>query len=791
MMHSDEGLIMPLDDTYIHFQYARQMATGHPFEYNTGDEPTSGATSLLYTPLLALGYTLGFTDLALAYWALALGSASFVISAWLVYLSVRAAGGSRWISGLMMFTFALNGALLWAALSGMETLLFVFSALLCLITFQRGWPRAAAVVGILVALVRPEGAILAVSLAAALAWQHWQRQRTITLWSLGPVLAVGVQPVVNLVLTGTWAATGNQAKSELYDVSLPVVSRLERVLDHWMRMWHEFFLGRAQYGDPYLPGLVFVLALASIAWGVRYSWRKRTIHPALLAGLWIVLLSVAVATLEVAFWHYKRYQLPIMALTIPLAGWCLTALVNRFGHARLVTALAGIILLMSALTNKTFAPLYANNVLVTSSFQLAIAQWINGHLPAEAKLGVFDVGIMRYVGDRYTYDVVGLTTPDIAGAMRQGSGAVYDTMASHPQRPDYFVLYPIASHPTTIYLMRTSVWGRELARFEAPDVNNTTSAGPTQVIVAADWSGITLAAQPHDPYIRGYLAGYEQVGALNIGDLAAEATARYSWHNRDRVPGYLATVEELPYYACEDPSCAILDGVRGINGWEEFDLPATAPGQNYLVVLRAKAQTAAHLEYGCGESLGDLVIPQIEGHWVDIAFLVPGTEGRLCITANGAYYPARYWFYAGNAVAESPPGETPLAIWAGLILLDYSLELTPDELIVHTSWFVPPDLAEQLAGDGKLFVHLYADNNPNQVPVTQWDGYLQRCTPVNNLLPGTFAEAIRLPLAGIPPGDYLIGLGFYDQQTGARYPLQAQYTDEVGQRIFLQTLTLP
>jgi len=75
-------LVMPLDDTYIHFQYARQMATGHPFQYNTGDSPTSGATSLLYTPLLACGYLLGFTDLKLAYWAVALGALSFVLSAW-------------------------------------------------------------------------------------------------------------------------------------------------------------------------------------------------------------------------------------------------------------------------------------------------------------------------------------------------------------------------------------------------------------------------------------------------------------------------------------------------------------------------------------------------------------------------------------------------------------------------------------------------------------------------------------------------------------------------------------
>jgi hypothetical protein len=30
---ANNTLVLPLDDTYIHFQYARQMATGHPFIY--------------------------------------------------------------------------------------------------------------------------------------------------------------------------------------------------------------------------------------------------------------------------------------------------------------------------------------------------------------------------------------------------------------------------------------------------------------------------------------------------------------------------------------------------------------------------------------------------------------------------------------------------------------------------------------------------------------------------------------------------------------------------------------
>jgi hypothetical protein len=62
------NLIMPLDDVYIHFQYAKQLALGLPYQYNTGQPPTSGATSLIYPYLLAIGYKIGFTELWLGLW---------------------------------------------------------------------------------------------------------------------------------------------------------------------------------------------------------------------------------------------------------------------------------------------------------------------------------------------------------------------------------------------------------------------------------------------------------------------------------------------------------------------------------------------------------------------------------------------------------------------------------------------------------------------------------------------------------------------------------------------------
>src|SRR5438876_45169 len=51
---------VPLDDAFIHFQYARSFWEGRGFAFTAGAAPVPGATSLLWPLLLTLPYGLGF-----------------------------------------------------------------------------------------------------------------------------------------------------------------------------------------------------------------------------------------------------------------------------------------------------------------------------------------------------------------------------------------------------------------------------------------------------------------------------------------------------------------------------------------------------------------------------------------------------------------------------------------------------------------------------------------------------------------------------------------------------------
>lgn len=802
LLASDGPLLMPLDDTYIHFQYARQMAQAEPYVYNPGDDPTSGATSFLYTPLLAIGYFIGFHDLSLAYWAVGFGALLFLLSAWLIYRLVLSIfppenhQRSHYFTALFLsLAFVMNGAFAWAAFSGMETLLFVFTVLLALCTYILGDFRYASLAGGLAALARPEGAVVAGLLGLALLWRIF-RQRLWSWWVSLPFLAILIQPTVNFVVTGSFSASGNQAKSHLYNVTIPLSQRLDTVWDFWWRLWREMFTGRSEVDGRYIPAMVVVIALIGMVWSVRDSWRRREISSTLLAASWLIPMSIMISTLDTAFWHFKRYQLPMMALMFPLAGWVLLRLWHWKQWGRMAgLVLSATILVVSSWTTLEYARRYRDNINVLRHQQIPMAEWVDEHLPPDARIGVHDVGVIRYVGNRATYDLVGLTTDGAALAWRQGSGTIVDTMASSENRPDYFAIYhDIQSLPL---IAESGVFGEELVRFETLLPRNTVvSATSTQIVSRADWESVDdLEFQvPRQPVTLDYLDDFELLGRLNVGDLQSEDEWYYEWWNETADGGFVSTIRNLSYASCADLPCRGVDGERTINGGERFDLPPLSNNDgmsDYLVVLRLHAATPARLMVGCDEIEGTKVVPFRPGEWVEIPFLVAGDSDQFCIEVDGTYHPASYWVYGGRFSIESPT-LTPIATFyepddrqeIQLVGVEYAVD---EEIVrVNLRWFSEGNLTQ----DGKFFVHLYDD--PNQHPIRQADdnwlggGIL----PPANWLPGLREDQIIVPLNDIPAGDYVLAIGFYDLLSENRYTVINSEDDEENNRLFLGELNL-
>ncbi len=414
----DGEIIMPLDDAYIHFQYSRQMALGEPYVYNSGEDATSGATSFIYPYILASGYLLGFHDLDLGYWAMGVGALALLASMWLIYHTLRLFDSPLLLRIMFPVIFAVTGSVSWHFMSGMETGLMIAFSLATIYGFVSGRINFFVISTILLALTRPEGSIMAVIAVALFAlrgmidaisfsiFAHDERpSKPKKYWLLLlPMMAIFVQPSLNFILTGSVSASGNQSKSILSMVPFYWDVVIERILDNFVRVWRELATGRDGY---YVP--VLIAPLAFIGW-VSMVMRSRFRFIALLIVLWLVAISGAIATLDTAFWHFKRYQMPLIVMMFPLAGFGLHVfgdVIQRFVGQVKVARLSQIfailvILLFSVDTGREFHRLYKVNVNNVVVQPLAMARWLQANTPEDAVIAVHDVGMMRYMGGRTT-----------------------------------------------------------------------------------------------------------------------------------------------------------------------------------------------------------------------------------------------------------------------------------------------------------------------------------------------------------------------------------------------------
>jgi hypothetical protein len=173
----------PLDDAYITFQYARQIARGHPYQYNDGDRPTTGMTSPLFGFLMAGFYLLGFTGERLVGLGVGLGFVWLGLTGWLTYrlasrlISERA---SRWWTLAAAVLVLLTGSVQWASFNGMETGLFAVLTLAALESFFAQRITLCALWLGLATLTRPEGLILAGLMWGVLLIDGLVRYRTVS-----------------------------------------------------------------------------------------------------------------------------------------------------------------------------------------------------------------------------------------------------------------------------------------------------------------------------------------------------------------------------------------------------------------------------------------------------------------------------------------------------------------------------------------------------------------------------------------------------------------------------------
>jgi hypothetical protein len=312
---SDNGVNIsaPLDDTFIHLQYGRQIGEGEWFRYNDGDPVSTGASSFLYVLILGAADFLGFSGNYLLGFAIIFGAGLFVLAAFLGYRLGRRLVGERaglWSGALI----AANGAFAWGATSGMEVALFSVLILATLLALAQeltsGRLLLTPVLAAFTALTRPEGLLFAGVIAGAVAivllgdlkktrLEPWRRSMT-ALYALLPV-AVGVAPYIFYkAASGHSAQNGVLAKSLLYEPTFYPTVFVDKVFSNLTGITLSVLMG-LEPGNYLFAGALFFCVL-----GVWYLTFNDTQHRAfaVISGMALVLAISSIATSCLSFHPY-------------------------------------------------------------------------------------------------------------------------------------------------------------------------------------------------------------------------------------------------------------------------------------------------------------------------------------------------------------------------------------------------------------------------------------------------------------------------------------------------------
>jgi hypothetical protein len=417
----------PLDDSWIHQTFARNLALHGEWSFIPG-HPSGGSTAPLWTALLSFGFLLHLSPFI---WTFFLGGMLLFSLASYAEVSMRVLvpeyhGVIPWVGLLVAFEWHL----VWASVSGMETILhalIAFILLMLLIKKTFHWLLLGALAGISV-WVRPDGItflgpIIFVILLSLPDWKT--RLRVLSSTAFGFAIFFLPYLVFNLVVGGTVFPTTFYAKQAEYS-NWQVSLILQRIGEGALQI----FTG---------PGIVLFPGTLITAWWAisKRQWGY------IAAVLWIV-GYMGIYLFRLPAYQHGRYLMPVMPIYffIGLYGYFLSFL-NLTAQKRalgLIKAAWGsaIAIICGAFWFLGMQS-YTQDVRYIESEMVDTAKWVATHIPRNALVATHDVGALGYFGDHGLVDMAGLISPEVIPFLRNDA-ALADYLDS--KGVTYLVTFP-------------------------------------------------------------------------------------------------------------------------------------------------------------------------------------------------------------------------------------------------------------------------------------------------------------------------------------------------------------
>ncbi len=414
----------PLDDSWIHQTYARNLAQTGQWAF-VPDVPSAASTSPLYTVVLTIGYWL---NIPFRLWTHGLGALMLGFTGMLgLRLAEEFAPNVKRIGLITGLALIFTWHLIWAAASGMETPIFaMFTLLLLWLASQQVgdggaghvFPRqdnspqtllSAVIFGVaaaLTTLTRAEGVLLVGLLGVALLVIRTSARTLV--W--GAVAGIAFVIVLAPYLAFNYGVTGGL---------LPNTAAAKRM--DALPLFNESLLWRL--GDlltPLAAGGQLLLVPGMIAYAVgvvrRIRQDRRWIMALIPIGWGVALIILYAVWLPLNIQH-ARYLIPALP-SLVLAGVLGTAWLIRAARAALIARVLTRVLALSTLLiflGFTFGlglQAHVQDVTIIDEEMVRSARYLAENIPPEDLLAVHDIGAVGYFAPRPILDIAGLVTPE-------------------------------------------------------------------------------------------------------------------------------------------------------------------------------------------------------------------------------------------------------------------------------------------------------------------------------------------------------------------------------------------
>ena len=428
--------LQPVDDAFISFRYAENLAAGRGCVFNAG-ERVEGYSNFLWVALLAACRRIGAPIPAAA---LVLGLLFSLATVLTAAALARRVFPSANLAGLpaALLLVASPAVAMWAG-GGMEPPLFSFLALLTSLLWMEEsqgtrlpwrWPLVAC----LAAMARPDGVLL---FGIVLVWDflsgagssggRWRR----TLADLGIFAAAGVP-----YFLWRWSYYGALLPNTYH----AKVAHGPAVVVH---------------GLYYLGWFLLDSAGAAIALGALLALRPRDRRISLLlwqgAGFTAYVLLIGGDG-----YAYGRFLVPVAVLLAPAAEfgyrkawrWLAARVLPSLSRAPALPALLLLAVAVAGVAGSFAGADYRDyrRGVEAESRRRAIGEWLRENVPSGARVALNPAGMIPYVSGLPTLDLLGLTDAHIA---RRGKKVTNPVLFAHnrfdpdyvlSRRPDYLIL---------------------------------------------------------------------------------------------------------------------------------------------------------------------------------------------------------------------------------------------------------------------------------------------------------------------------------------------------------------